>query len=366
MNPILTKYAHLLCDYCVSLKRGDKLYIRSTTLAEPLVREVYRVALQMGALPEVQLDFQGQDRLLMENGGEEQIKYVPILHEKAMESFDAYIFIKAPFNIREGQHPDSTKRSWRQEAMRSSQQNYFRRAATLDLKRTFCVYPTLAGAQEAGMSMDDYELFVYNACFLMEDDPKGSWLELKDRQQQIVDILNDCSHFRYKGNDFDISFSASGRKWINSHGTTNMPSGEVYTSPVEDSVNGEIHFTYPIIYAGEEIQGVTLWVKDGLISKWTAERGASVLDSVMEIPGARHFGEAAIGTNQRINRFTRNILFDEKIGGTVHMAIGQSYPQAGGKNESAVHLDMIAKMDNGGQIFADNQLIYENGIFLFL
>jgi len=365
MNPILTKYAHLLCSYCVSLKPGDKVYIKSTTLAEPLVREVYRIALQMGAIPEVSLEFQSQDKMLLEYGNEEQIRYVPMLHEQAMESFDAYIFIKAPFNLREGQHPDDQKRSWRQEALKRSQQLYFKRTSTYDLKRTFCIYPTLAGAQEAGMSLDEYEYFVYNACFLMEEDPAASWLDLKEKQQIIVDVLNQHKTIRYKGSSFDISFSTVGRKWINSFGTTNMPSGEVYTSPVEDSVNGTVHFTYPIIYNGEEIQGVTLWVIDGLIEKWEALRGGAALDKIMQIPGARRFGEAAIGTNKRIDRFTRNILFDEKIGGTIHMAIGQSYLQAGGQNESAIHLDMIAKMDDGGQIFADGKLIYENGEFLF-
>jgi len=364
MNPLLEKYAFLLCDYCVSLKPGDRVYIKSTTLAEPLVREVYRRALRMGAIPEVHLEMREQEKMWLDEGEGDQLRYVPVLHEAAMAAFEAYIFIKAPFNLREGQAGDAGKRAVRQEAWKGSQQNYFRRTATLEMKRTYCIYPTLAGAQEAGMGLDEYETFVYNACHLYDEDPKASWLALKERQQSIVDLLNGKKQVRYVGADFEISFSTEGRTWINSYGTTNMPSGEVYTSPVEDSVNGTIHFSYPLIYGGEEIQGVRLWVKDGLVERWEAERGQAMLDQIMEIPGARRFGEAAIGTNTRINRFTRNILFDEKIGGTVHMAIGQSYLQAGGKNESAIHIDMIARMDNGGQIYADGTLIYENGVFL--
>ncbi|MEZ4909046.1 MAG: aminopeptidase [Saprospiraceae bacterium] len=153
--------------------------------------------------------------------------------------------------------------------------------------------------------------------------------------------------------------------WINSDGKTNMPSGEVYTSPVENSVEGKIFFSYPAIYGGMEVEGVTLWVKDGEIYKWDALKGKKYLDSVFELDGARRFGEAAIGTNEMINKITKNILFDEKMGGAIHMAIGQSYIQAGGKNESPIHWDMITDMQNGGEIYADNDLIYRDGKFLF-
>jgi aminopeptidase len=179
-----------------------------------------------------------------------------------------------------------------------------------------------------------------------------------------VDHLNQCAGIHYRGPGIDIRFSCKGRTWINSDGRTNMPSGEVFTSPVEDSVNGTIHFSYPAVYMGREVEGVTLWVKDGEVYKWEARRGKKFLDEVFSIEGARRFGEAAVGTNYRIDRFTKNILFDEKIGGTVHMAIGQSYAQAGGKNQSSIHWDMIADMREGGEIFADGELIYQGGKFL--
>jgi aminopeptidase len=162
----------------------------------------------------------------------------------------------------------------------------------------------------------------------------------------------------------DLTFSTAGRRWINSDGQTNMPSGEVYTSPVEDSANGTVHFTLPSIHGGYEVEGVTLWLQDGYVEKWDATRGRDYLDRVFEIPGSRRLGEAAIGTNYGITRLTKNILFDEKIGGTVHLALGQSYAQAGGKNESEIHWDLITDMTNGGEITADGQVIYRNGQFL--
>ena len=183
-------------------------------------------------------------------------------------------------------------------------------------------------------------------------------------QQRFVDKLNAATTVRYFSKHTDLTFSTAGRTWINSDGQSNMPSGEVFTSPVEDSANGHVHFTLPCIYRGNEVEGVTLWVKNGFIERWEARRGQEFLDEIFEIEGSRRFGEAAIGTNYDIQKQTKNILFDEKIGGTFHLAIGQSYLQTGGKNQSSVHWDMISDMTDGGQIFADGELIYENGRFL--
>lgn len=179
-----------------------------------------------------------------------------------------------------------------------------------------------------------------------------------------MDYLEGKNKVRYVGKDIDISFSAKGRKWINSAGTKNMPSGEVFASPVEDSVNGKIRFSYPGFYMGQEIEDIFLEVKGGEVVKWDAKEGKALLDKILEIPGATRFGEAAIGTNKGISKFTKNMLFDEKMSGTIHMAIGAAIPEAGGKNESAIHWDMLADMTNGGEIYADDELIYKNGEFI--
>lgn len=364
MKTILKKYAQLLVNYCLEVKEGEKLYITTTTLAEPLVREVYREAMRKGAHVHTDFRFLGQNRIFMEEASDLQLRYVSPFLRQAMEEFDCYLYIRAPYNLREDGNISQAKAKVYGEAMKGVNKTYFARTATRELKRNLCQYPTLASAQQAGMSMEAYADFVYGACSLREDDPTQAWLKRRADQQKITDLLNKRQKVRYVGKDIDISFSTKGRTWINSDGQTNMPSGEVYTSPVEDSVNGTIRFSYPGIYGGHETEGVTLWVKDGYIEKWEAKRGKEYLDKIFQIPGTRRFGEAAVGTNYNISRMTKNILFDEKIGGTVHMAIGQSYLQCGGKNESSVHWDMITDMTNSGEIYADDEKIYENGKFI--
>lgn len=362
---ILHKYAHLLVDYCLELKEGDKLYISTTTEAIPLVREVYRAALKMGCIVEYDLGIMGHNRIFYnEAHTEEQLSHLPTLKSRAMKEYDAYLAIRAPYNLMEDQGLDAAKQKKRKLYTKPLNEYYFKRTATRELKRNLCQYPTLASAQAAKMSLEEYSKFVYSACRLYDEDPKASWLGVRAEQQKIVDLLNTKSEIRYKGKKTDIKFSIKDRTWINSDGQTNMPSGEVFSGPVEDSVNGVVHFDYPAIFMGEDVEGITLWVEDGQVMKWEAEKGKHILDKVFAIDGARYFGEVAIGTNYRITRATRNILFDEKIGGSIHMAVGQSYAQTGGKNESSIHWDMISDMKEGGEIYADDEKIYENGQFI--
>lgn len=378
MSRLLEKYANLLIHYCVSLQPNQRLLIETSTLAEPLVREIYREALRAGGLPYVKLNFRDQGDLFnREAHTDEQIRFVDPVYAMAMRDFEAYIHIKAPFYSKGVQLVRETRSSEQQlsyeakiramsEALRPSRELYFQRTATLDMKRNLCEYPTLANAQNAGLSLETYEDFVYNACYLFDENPIACWQQVSRDQQAATDLLNSRTKFRYKSATNDITFTTEGRKWINSDGKTNMPSGEIYTSPVEQSVNGIVHFDYPSVYAGEEVEGITLWVKDGYVEKWEAKKGQKLLDGIFQIEGSRYFGEAAIGTNRRIPHAIKNILFDEKIGGTIHMAVGQSYLQTGGKNQSAIHWDMISDMSKDGEIYADDEKIYEKGRFLFV
>jgi aminopeptidase len=313
---------------------------------------------------EIDLSFREKEHIFFAESSDEQLQAISPLYETALLEFDGYLYIRAPFNLREDARRDARKSGIRGEILSRISEIYAQRTATRQLKRTLCQYPTDAAAQEAGMSLSEYEQFVFNACKLFEPDPQAAWLQVRHEQQRIVDFLNTSKSVVYKHPDFEISFLTDGRTWINSDGQTNMPSGEVYTSPREDSVEGKIYFSYPGLYGGQEVEGVTLWVKNGYIERWEARRGQEYLDTIFTREGTRRFGEAAIGTNYGIQQLTRNILFDEKIGGTVHMAIGQSYLQAGGKNQSSVHWDMITDMTKGGQIFADGTEIYRNGLFL--
>lgn len=364
MNPILTQYARLLTHYCLDVQPGDRVFISTTLLAEPLLRELYAACYAAGAaLVECDLAFRGRDSLYFSNAHDLALKTPPAQLARVMDEFECYLAIRAPFNLRENSGATPEQASIRTETLAPLNKRYFERTATRAMKRNLCQYPTDAAAQEAGMSLAEYEQFVFHACKLFEPDPIAGWLRLRADQQQVTDYLNGCSDMRYVSENTDISFSTKDRIWINSDGQTNMPSGEIYTSPVEDSVNGVIHFSYPCLYQGVSVEDVTLWVKDGLIEKWSAKQGQAFLDYIFAQPGARRFGEAAIGTNYDIRQMTKNILFDEKIGGTIHMAIGQSYLQTGGKNESAIHWDMITDMTQCGEIWADGVKIYEKGRF---
>lgn len=362
---LIAQYAGLLVHYCLEVRPGDKVFIASTLLAEPLVREVYREAYAAGAaLVEYDMAFQERERIFMQNASNLALQTPPLVPSIAMESFDCYLNIRAPYNLRDNSGANAEQAKLRTEAIAPMNKHYFERTADRRLRRNLCQWPTDASAQEAGMSLSEYQEFVFGACKLLLDDPKAAWLKVRANQQHIVDHLNQCKTIRYLAEGTDLTFSCAGRTWMNSDGQTNMPSGEVYTSPVEDSVQGAVYFSYPCIYQGNEVEGVKLWVKDGFIEKWEARRGQDFLDYIFTLPGTRRFGEAAIGTNYDIQQMTKNILFDEKIGGTIHLAIGQSYLQTGGKNESPVHWDMITDMTKGGEIWADEEMIYRNGKFL--
>jgi aminopeptidase len=306
----------------------------------------------------------GTDKIFYDNANKEQLEYVSPLTKYVYENYDALLHIEAMFNPKELQNVDPAKKQSVSMARAELNKIFMKRAAEKSLRWTLCVFPTNSMAQEAGMSLAEYEEFVYSACFLYDDDPVAKWNKLQNTQQHIVDFLNKKTHIKFQSDDVDISFSTKGKTWINSGGTTNMPSGEVFTAPLEDSVNGKIRFSYPGIYMGQEIEDITLEVKNGEVVGWDAKKGKDLLTKLMDVPGTRRFGEVAIGTNYGITKFTRNMLFDEKIGGTIHMALGAAYPDTGGTNESSVHWDLLADMKTGGRIYADDELIYKDGRFI--
>lgn len=368
MNALLKKYAHLLIDYCLEIKEGERIFISTTILAEPLVKEIYAYAMDKGAMVEVDFKFDGQNRIFLEQSSDYFLTQPSTLSKAAIESFEAYLVIRAPYDLNETVGVDMKRKQKRTEALSELNKLYFERTADRSLpnglKRSLCQYPTQTSADAARMTLQEYTEFVFNACHLYAENPEAEWLKVRKQQQHIKEYLDKANHLRYKADHTDIEFSVEARTWINSDGQTNMPSGEVFSGPVEDSVNGKVHFTYPSIYMGKDVKGITLWVENGKVVKWDAEQGKDLLDTVFSIPGANYFGEVAIGTNYQIQRATRNILFDEKIGGTIHMAVGQSYKQTGGVNKSSIHWDMITDMTESGEIWADGTLIYEKGKFL--
>ena len=215
------------------------------------------------------------------------------------------------------------------------------------------------------MSLAEYAEFVFGAGLLYHGDPVAEWRKIDAQQEKICDFLNRQSNLHILSRDTDITMSIAGRKWINCSGHENFPDGEVFTGPVEDSVTGYIRFSFPGIFAGQEIEDIRLEFEKGKVVKATAAKGQELLHALLETDtGARYVGEVAVGTNFGIQKFTRNMLFDEKIGGTVHLALGAAYPESGGKNVSGIHWDMLCDMREGGEIYTDDQLIYRNGKFL--
>jgi aminopeptidase len=227
------------------------------------------------------------------------------------------------------------------------------------------MYPTQAAAQDAGMSLTEFEDFVYAAGFLDHDDPVAEWKAFGARLERIGSFLEGVSELRVVAEDTDLRLGVGGRQWIRSRGQENFPDGEIFTGPVETSVEGSIRFTYPAIFQGREVDDVRLRFERGEVVEATASRGEDLLREMIAVDdGARRVGEFAFGLNDAVTSFTREILFDEKIGGTVHLALGTAYPETGSANRSALHWDLICDLRNGGEVYADGELAYRDGRFL--
>jgi aminopeptidase len=357
--------ARLLVQYCVELQPGQTVALQGTALALPLLREVYREALRAGAHPMLEIQDEEIEEILLKEGNDAQLTFIQEPERYRAEKFDARIYAISPVNSRYLSGVNREKQALRRRAYTPLREAFFQRTAAGTFRWVTTAFPTPAAAQDADMSLRDYENFVYGAMKLDSADPVAEWLELYKRQQKICDWLGDKKTLTVKGANVDMTLSIAGRTFINDEGKFNMPGGEIFTGPVEDSVNGWVRFSYPAIYGGNEVNEVELTFEQGKVVKATATKGEEYLQAVLETDtGARYLGEWAIGTNDAIQRFSRNMLFDEKIGGTIHMAIGASYPESGGVNQSAVHWDMLCDMRDGGEIAADGEVFYRGGTFL--
>ena len=363
---IWTKYAEVLVKYSTNIKKGQIVIIRSSDIALPLVKRVYEEVLKAGAYPLLRITLDGIIDSYYKYATDEQIDFIDNFTLNEYEKIDAIISIGAPYNLKNMVQVPPEKIARRSKATKILTELFLGRAAKGELNWVGCDYPTNALAQEAKMSLDDYSDFVFNCCHLNEDDPVAKWKEISKKQDNMVAKLQGTQKIRLVGEETDITLSVKDRKWINCCGKHNFPDGEIFTSPVEDSANGKVYFDFPAIYNGSEAEKIRLEFKNGKVVKASAEKGEEFfLKMIHQDEGASFLGEVAIGTNERIQKITGNILFDEKIGGSIHMALGASYPETGGKNQSGLHWDLIKNMKNGGQIYADDKLVYENGKFIF-
>ena len=365
-DPRTDKLADLLVDYSVKVQPGEKVLIQGEMGAEPLMSAAFNKCLAKGAYPFVFPYTEDWMVSILKYAKPEQFEGVYAQIKQFYETYDKRIRILGELNTKELSQFDPERVAELYKVFGKALKIVLDREAKGEMKWVAGLFPTRAYAQDANMSLEDYEDFVYNACMPDMDDPVGYWKKVFARQEKAIDWLKGKKKVHVTAPGTDLTLSIEGRPFINCACEVNVPDGEVFTSPVEDSANGHVHFTYPTMYEGFEVSNVRLEFKDGKVVKATADKNQEFLLSKLDTdPGARFLGEFAIGTNEKIDRFTGQILFDEKIGGSFHLAMGHGYPEAGTQNkDSAIHWDMICDLRKGGAITVDGELFYKDGKFV--
>jgi len=360
----IEKLASILVDHSTRIQPGDRVAIEATTAAAPLVSALYARILERGGQPHLLLDLPEQDEIFFEHANDQQLEFIPTFRKLAYDQFESRIRIGSLTNTRSLSSVDPAKQKKRQAALSPILEAQFRRGAEKSFKWVTTLYPTEGYAMEAEMSLRSFEDFVFQACHTQEADPVAYWKSTEEKQRKMVEKLAGHNQVVVRGPNVDLSLSIQGRKFNNSCGIHNMPDGEIFTGPVEDSVNGWVRFTYPAITSGVMVEGVELTFSDGKVARATASKNqAFLLEMIGSDAGSCYVGEFAIGTNYDIDRFSHNILFDEKLGGTFHMALGAGYPETGSKNKSIIHWDMICGLEDS-EILVDGEVVYRDKKFL--
>jgi aminopeptidase len=360
------RLARVLTEYCRPVQPGDYVVINASIEAAPLVEALYEAILRCGGNPVPRVTLPNLFERFLRHANDDQLAFLNPLGMAELEETDVLFSILAESNTKALSSVDPERFARFQQSRRPWIERYLARCEDDDLRWNITAWPTQAAAQDAEMGTLEYGEFVYRACGLHHDDPVAYWTGLRDRQEQLITWLEGKQRCEVRGPGIELSMDLTGRHWINCYGVRNFPDGEIYTCPVEDSVNGYVEFNLPSVYAGRENDGIRLVFRDGAVVEASAAKGEGYLLSQLNMDdGARRLGEFAIGTNTGIDRFTRSILFDEKMGGTIHMALGaNANAETGGTNTSAIHWDMVHDMKDGGEIRIDGELFYQNGEFL--
>jgi len=351
-DPRVSKLAKTLVGYSLAVKPGEVVLISTTDAGKPLALAAYGEVLSAGGQPILDVSFEEADELLFRLGSPEQVAYLPKPRTQLARAIDCYLTIRAPLNRKLLSHAPPAEITRRQSALKPWKD------IIVDEKR-WCVtnFPTAAIAQEAEMPLSAYEDFFYKATSL-------DWPKVEAQEEELKQRLDASRTVRIVGRETDLTFSVARRKAAKCYGKHNMPDGEVFTAPVEDSTEGHVFYEFPAIYGGREVTGIRLTFKKGLVTEATAEKNQDLLRAMLDMdPGARRLGEFGIGVNYSIKSFTKDILCDEKMGGTVHLALGKGYPETGSKNDSALHWDMIKDLRGEGELYLDGELIQRNGRF---
>jgi aminopeptidase len=364
MDKRIENMAKILVNYSLGIKPGQFFKIKAEPVAIPLVKAVYEEALKIGAHISTEIFLIDLMESFLNKGSDEQLSYISPVVELENDKIDAYLYIWGTTNTKFLSNIDPKRIQLNRKALEPLRTRFFQRSADGTLRWSGTQFPTAAHAQDAEMSLSDYEEFVFRAMHVYEDDPVAYWQGIEKEQQRLVEILNQTEKIHLRAEETDLTLAVKGRKWMNCCGKENFPDGEIFTTPIEDSVNGKIKYSFPAFLQGREAGGVRFTFKDGKVVEATAEKNEDFLLAMLDTDeGARRLGEFAIGTNYEITKFTRKTLFDEKIGGTCHLAVGSAFPETGGKNRSGIHWDMVCDLRKGGEIEADGKIIYKDGQF---
>jgi aminopeptidase len=360
-DPRIKKLAQVMVHYSLGIKRGQKVYMQTTPVAQEFNLAFFEEAIKTGAHVTVLMNIPGSEEVFFKHASNQQLDFISPVRKLVHETYDARMVVEAETNTRELAGIDPKRIARFRKANGPLFQKMLKRIESRELKWCMTVYPTNAMAQEANMSLSDYSEFVYEADMLNARDPVALWKAEAKKQQKLVNWLKGRDKVLLKGNNINLTMSIKGRKFIPCAGDQNFPDGEIFTSPVEKSVNGWVRFSYPAIFDGQEIDDIELWFENGKVVKETAKRNVAMLTAQLNTDkGARFVGEWGIGTNYNIKRFTKNMLFDEKLGGTIHLAMGLGFEEAGGGNQSGLHWDMLCDMSHS-EILVDGKLFYRNG-----
>jgi len=357
--------AQILVEHSLCIKKDDVFLISGSPVASPLITAVYEHALQKGAHPHVRLGLEALSEIYYKHASDDQLRFLSPLDEFEIETIDARLSIISPENTRYMSHVDPKKQSLRSRSVQPIHDMFLKRAAVGDLRWSVTMFPTNAAAQDAEMSLSEYEDFVFQAAHVTDDDPIGFWNSMGASQEKMKKILEKKRSIQIIGKDTDLTLSVEKRKWVPCFGKENFPDGELFTGPVETSAEGFIHFSFPLVYGGRRVDDVKLWFEKGEVVKATAASGLDFLESMLQMDeGSKRLGELAFGLNYGITDYTKNTLFDEKIGGTMHIALGSGYPETGSSNTSGLHWDMVIDLRKNGKVLADGELLFENGTFV--
>jgi aminopeptidase len=360
----LHRLAEVLVGYSAGVKPGDLVLLEGPVHVEPLIDELYGAVLRAGGHPVTRIDLELFEHLLA-HGSDEQVEWVNPARREDIELPDVRIVIEGPGNTKSLTTADPSRQAKVERAHAGLRDRYLERALSGDLRWVLSAFPTNASAQDAEMSLAEYAAFVYGAAFLDDGEPVARWEAFSEELLRVVEFLRHKEELRLVAEGTDLTFAVGGRTWIAADGHENFPDGEVFTAPHETSAEGEIRFTYPAVFRGRQVDDVRLRFHEGEVVEATAARGQDFLEEMIAVDdGARRVGELAFGLNEAITVFTRNTLFDEKIGGTMHLALGTAYPECGGTNRSALHWDMICDLRSGSEVYADGELVYRDGRFL--